>query len=73
MEYALLNKGKKTLCYNLFDGESCSFFKSKYINILVAKILTIKVIKQDNAGHKTYIRHIPLTVNSVHRLSRKYT
>ena len=27
---------------------------------------------QDTTGHKTYRRHIPLTVNSVHRLNIKY-
>ena len=43
-----------------------------YIESLVTKILKIKVIKQDNTGHKTYIRNILLTVNSVHRLNIKY-
>ena len=32
----------------------------------------MQVIKQDNIGHKIYIRHIPLNVNSVHRLNIKY-
>ena len=32
----------------------------------------MKVIKQDNRGRKIYIRHIPLNVNSVHRLNIKY-
>ena len=39
---------------------------------LVTKILKIKVIKQDNTRHKTYIRQIPLTANSVHILNIKY-
>ena len=43
-----------------------------YIDSLPTKILKVKVIKQDNTGHRTYIRHIPLTVNSVHRLNIKY-
>ena len=29
-------------------------------------------MKQDNTGHKIDIRHIPLNVNSVHRLNIKY-
>ena len=32
----------------------------------------MKVIRQDNKGHKIYIRHIPLNVNSVHKLTIKY-
>ena len=43
-----------------------------YIDSLITKMLKIKVIKQDNTGHKTYIRHILLTINSVHRLNIKY-
>ena len=42
-----------------------------YIDSLVTKILKIKVIKQDSTGHKTYTRHIPLTLSSIHRLSIK--
>ena len=42
-----------------------------YIDSLVTNILKIKVIKQDNTGHKTYRRDVPLTVNSVHRLNIK--
>ena len=33
-----------------------------YIDSKVTKILKIKIIK-DYTGHKTYVRHIPLTVN----------
>ena len=43
-----------------------------YIDSLVTRILKMKVIKKDNMGHKTYVRHILLTVNSVHRLNMKY-
>ena len=39
-----------------------------YIDPLVAKILKIKVIKQDNTGHKKYT-----AVYSVRRLNIKYT
>ena len=28
--------------------------------------------KNNNTGHKIYVRHIPLAVNSVHRLNIKY-
>ena len=42
-----------------------------YIDLLVTNILKIKVVIQDNTGHKTYRRHIPLTANSVHRLNIK--
>ena len=40
-----------------------------YTDSLVTKILKIKVIKQDTAGHKTYRRHIPfITYNkSLHK------
>ena len=41
-----------------------------YIDSLITNILKIKV-KQDNTGHKTYRRHVPLTVNFVHRLDIK--
>ena len=43
-----------------------------YIDSLVTKILKIKVIKQDNTGHKTYIRQDIINVNSAHRLEIKY-
>ena len=44
-----------------------------YIYSLVTKyIKKQKQIKQDNTEHKTYRRHIPLTVNSVNRLNIKY-
>ena len=42
-----------------------------YIDSLVTNKLKIKVIKQDKTRHKTYQRHIPPTVNSVHRLNIK--
>ena len=42
-----------------------------YIDSLVTNILKIKVIKQDNTGHKMYRRHLPFTVNSEHRLNIK--
>ena len=38
----------------------------------IKNILKIKVIKRDNTEHKTYVRHIPLLVNSAHRLNIKY-
>ena len=41
------------------------------IDSLVTNILKVKVIKKDNTAHKTYRRHIPLTVNSAHRLNIK--
>ena len=43
-----------------------------YIESLVTIILKMKIIKQDNTGNKTYLRDIPLTVNSVHKLNVKY-
>ena len=43
-----------------------------YIDSLLTKILKLKVMKQDNTGHKTFIRHMPLTVNFVHRFNIKY-
>ena len=45
---------------------------TKYIHWLITKLLKIKVIKQENAGHKIYIIYIPLNVNSVLRLNIKY-
>ena len=42
-----------------------------YIDSLVTNKLKIKVIIQDNTGHKIYRRHIPLTVNSAHKLNIK--
>ena len=36
---------------------------TKYIHQLITKLLKIQVIKQDNIGHKIYIRHIPFNVN----------
>ena len=42
------------------------------MTFLITKLLKITVTKQDNTGHKIYIRHIPLNVNSVHRLNIKY-
>ena len=41
------------------------------IDSLVTYILKIKVVIQNSTGHKTYKRHIPLTVNSTHRLNLK--
>ena len=43
-----------------------------YIDSLLTEILKIKVTKQGNTGRKTYVRHTPLTENSVHRLNIKY-
>ena len=40
-----------------------------YIESLVTNVLKIKIVTQDKAGHNTCRRHIPLTVNSVHRLN----
>ena len=48
------------------------FYHNNYIDLLVTRILIIKVTKQDNTGQKTYIRHIPLNINSVHRFNIKY-
>ena len=42
-----------------------------YIYSQVTNVLKKKAVLQDNAGHKTYRRHMPLTVNSVHRLNLK--
>ena len=42
-----------------------TFFNIITIYIEFTKILKIKLIKQDNIGRKTYIRHIPLIENSV--------
>ena len=39
---------------------------------LIIKLLKIKVIKQDNTGHKIYIRHIPINVNYILKLNIKY-
>ena len=57
----------------MHEDVTFSFFSiiKKYIYYLV-RPLKIKVIKQDNTGYKTYIRHIPLYVNSVHRCDMKY-
>ena len=43
-----------------------------YIDSQVTKMLKTNAIKQDNTEHKTYIRHISLTVNYVNRLNIKY-
>ena len=43
-----------------------------HIDSLVKKILKIKVIEQNKTGHKTHVKLIPLTVNSVHRLNIKH-
>ena len=48
------------------------FTRSVCIDSLVTKILKIKMIKQHNTGHKTYIRHILFTENYIHRLNIKY-
>ena len=50
-----------------------SIIIAMYIDSLVTKyIKKQKQIKQDNTEHKTYRRHIPLTVNSVNRLNIKH-
>ena len=46
-----------------------SIIITMYINSLVTNIIKVKVVIQDTTGHKTYRGHIPLTVNSVHRLN----
>ena len=53
------------------QNQGKTFFSiiTKYIYQLITKLLQIKAIKQDNTGHKIYIRHIPLNVNSVHKLN----
>ena len=38
----------------------------------IRKLLKIKLMKLGSTGHKIYIRHKPLNVNSVHRLDIKY-
>ena len=43
-----------------------------FIHWAITKLLKIKVIKQDNTEHKTYIRDIPLNAYSGHRLDIKY-
>ena len=43
-----------------------------YIDSLVTNMLKIEVKKQDNTGHKTYVRNIPVDLNSVHRFNIKY-
>ena len=42
-----------------------------YIDSLVTNILKIKLLIQDNTGHKTCRRDVPFTVNSVQTLDLK--
>ena len=58
----------------MLDVSNLFFFYHNEIHPLTNyKAIKIKVIKQDKTGHKIHIRHIPLNVNSAHRLNIKYT
>ena len=48
------------------------FYHNKIHPITNYKAIKNKSNKTDNTGHKIYIRHIPLSVNYVHRLNMKY-
>ena len=57
------------LTYMLISNTLQEFFIiTQMLTPISTKILKIKVIKQNNAGHNIYIRHIQLNVNSVHRI-----
>ena len=49
-------------CWKIFF--TFSFYHNS-VHRLTTYILKTKVIKQGNTGHKTYVRHVLLTVNSV--------
>ena len=48
------------------------FYHNKVYPLTNYKAIKNKSNKQDNTGHKIYVRHIPLNINSAHRLNTKY-